>query len=39
MIDNLYLHLCKKLGKAGLWSMNIDELCDYLDENYEINEK
>jgi|AACY02.16.fsa_nt_gi hypothetical protein len=38
-IKDLYRELCDKIHKPYLWNMNVDEICDYIDENYEVFRK
>ena len=38
-IEDLYKDIINKKGKSFLWSMDVGELCNYIDENYNISEK
>jgi hypothetical protein len=36
-VTDLYRDICNTIGKGELWRMNTDELCNYIEENYEVN--
>ena len=38
-VDDLYRNVVNKYGKGKIWSMNVDEFCDLLEENFDIYEK